>query len=219
MDPVLEKVILTIVGILVSSLLAWLGTQIVKYKKLIKQEEDATIKKTIDGSLKEGLKPIQDNITTMQTDITNMKTDIRNMKNDIASLQKFETNFSTRLEPTQEEIEHLKDDITEILDTLKRQGIDLKNITEKEQTLEKETRCAWRYRIRQLCHIYIARGYMSYEEYTQLQEMFNIYAAIGGNGQTKELYERTITLEIKSDTEIAALNAQNRGKSCPMVHE
>jgi hypothetical protein len=60
---------------------------------------------------------------------------------------------------------------------------------------------------------------MSYEEYTQLQEMFNIYAAIGGNGQTKELYERTIALEIKSDTEIAALNAQDRGKSCPMIHE
>jgi uncharacterized protein (UPF0335 family) len=148
-----------------------------------------------------------------------MKTDIGNMKKDIANLQKFETNFSTRLEPTQEEIEHLKDDITEILDTLKNQGVDLQNITEKEQTLEKETRCAWRYRIRQLCHIYIARGYMSYEEYTQLQEMFNIYAAIGGNGQTKELYERTIALEIKSDTEIAALNAQDRGKSCPMIHE
>ena len=226
MEAILEKIILTIVGIAVSGLITWLGAQIVKYKKLIKQQEDTTIKNTIDSSLKEGLKPIQDSIvnvkndmTNVKTDIGNMKKDISNMKKDITNLQKFETNFSTRLEPTQEEVEHLKDDITEILETLKQQGIDLQNITEKEAHLEKETRCAWRYRIRQLCHVYIARGYMSYEEYTQLQEMFNIYTAIGGNGQTKELYERTVELEIKSDTEIASINAQNRGKSCPMVHE
>ena len=142
------------------------------------------------------------------------------MQKDISKLQKSEINFTTRLEPTQEEIEHLKDDVTEILNTLKQQGIDLQNIREKEATLEKETRCAWRYRIRQLCHVYIARGYMSYEEYTQLQEMFNIYTAIGGNGQTKELYEKTLEVAgIKTDTEIASIEAQQRGKSCPMVHE
>ena len=212
MEPIIEKILLTIVGIAVSGLITWLSAQIVKYRKLIKKEEDATIKKTIDNSLETGLKPINESIATLQTNVSTMQTDI-------ANLQKFETNFSTRLKPTQEEIEHLKDDITEILDSLKQQGIDLQNIREKEQRLEKETRCAWRYRIRQLCHLYIARGYRSYEEYTQLQEMFNIYTAIGGNGQTKELYERTVELGIKSDTEIAAINAQNRGKSCPMVHE
>lgn len=223
MDPILEKVVLTIVGILVSGLITWLGAQIVRYRKLIKDQEDTNIKKTIDSSLEAGLKPIQESITNinsditnMKTDITNMQSDITNMKSDIQGLQKFETNFSTRLEPTQEEIEHLKDDITEILETLKAQGVDLQNIREKEQHLEKETRCAWRYRIRQLCHIYIARGYMSYEEYTQLQEMFNIYAAIGGNGQTQELYERTMDLEIKTDAEIAALKAQSRGSTCPL---
>lgn len=147
----------------------------------------------------------------MKNDISNMQIDIGNMKSDISNLQTFETNFSTRLEPTQEEIEHLKDDITEILNTLKQHGLDLENIREKEELLAHETRCAWRYRIRQLCHVYIARGYMSLDEFSQLQEMFNIYAAIGGNGQTKELYDRVVrTVEIKTAAEIEAIrrNAQ-----------
>jgi FtsZ-binding cell division protein ZapB len=48
----------------------------------------------------------------------------------------------------QEEIEHLKDDIQEILDGLKAQGLEIDNLTSREKTLEHETRCAWRYRIR-----------------------------------------------------------------------
>ena len=133
------------------------------------------------------------------------------MKNDIANLQTFETNFQTRLQPTQEEIEHLKDDITEIINTLKAQGVDLQNIKEKEEHLEHETRCAWRYRIRTLCHAYIQRGWMSHDEFSQLQEMYNLYTAIGGNGQTKELYERTMRLDIKTEAEIITmLEAQKK---------
>ena len=44
MDPVLEKALLTVVGILVTSLVTWLGAQIVKYKKLVKKEEDETVR-------------------------------------------------------------------------------------------------------------------------------------------------------------------------------
>ena len=202
MEDVLSKIFVSLAVAAITALAGWFGAQIVKYKKLIKKEEDETVKKTIVNTLTNELEPIR-------TDISNIKTDIVNMKNDIGGLQNFETNFSTRLKPTQEEIEHLKDDITEILSTLKQQGLDLKNLNEKEMHLEHETRCAWRYRIRQLCHIYIARGYMSFDEYSQLQEMFNIYTAIGGNGQTKELYDKVVnTVEIKTDAEIAAIKAQ-----------
>ena len=166
----------------------WLITQVRKYNGLIKKEEDATIKATFTAVLEDKLDPICK--------------DIGNMKNDIANLQTFETNFQTRLQPTQEEIEHLKDDITEIINTLKDQGVDLQNIKAKEEHLEHETRCAWRYRIRTLCHAYIQRGWMSHTEFSQLQEMYNLYTAIGGNGQTKELYERTMRLDIKTEAEI-----------------
>lgn len=213
MDPVLEKALLTIVGILVTSLITWLGAQIVKYKKLVKKEEDETVKSTIVNTLTTALQPIKSDIGELKTDVGTLKIDIDNMKNDISKLQTSEVSFTTRLNPMQDEIEHLKDDITEILNNLKAQGIELQNIHEKEELLAHETRCAWRYRIRQLCHAYIARGYMSFEEYSQLQEMYNIYSAIGGNGQTKELYDKTVsTLEIKTENEIQALKSLSEEK-------
>lgn len=213
MDPVLEKVLLTVVGILVTSLVTWLGAQIVKYKKLVKKEEDETVKSTIVNTLTTALQPIKSDIGELKVDVGTLKTDVSNMKNDISKLQTSEVNFTTRLNPMQDEIEHLKDDITEILNNLKKQGIELQNICEKEELLAHETRCAWRYRIRQLCHAYLARGYMSFEEYSQLQEMYNIYQAIGGNGQTKELYEKTVdTIEIKTDAEIQAIKALSESK-------
>ena len=217
MNPALEKALLTVVGILVTSLVTWLGAQIVKYKKLVKKEEDETIKSTIVNTLTTALQPIESNIgelktdvSTLKTDVSTLKIDVGNLKNDVSKLQTSEVNFTTRLNPMQDEIEHLKDDITEILNNLKEQGIELQNIHEKEELLAHETRCAWRYRIRQLCLAYLARGYMSFEEYSQLQEMYNIYKAIGGNGQTKELYEKTVdTVEIKTETEIIALRNLN----------
>ena len=222
MDPITEKIVLTIVGIAVSGLATWLGSQIVKYKKLIRQEEDATIKQTIESTLEKSLKPIETNVNSLTSDMTtikntvdSLKTDMDNVKQDIKVLQNSEVNFSTRLTPMQDEIEHLKDDITEILDNIKEQGVDIHNIKEREKTLEHETRCAWRYRIRQLCHAYLARGWMSNEEYGQLQEMYSLYTAIGGNGQTKELYERTVRIEIKPDAEAARILAEERRFTCP----
>lgn len=210
MNPIVEKIVLTIVGLLVSGLITWLGTQIAKYKKWAKKEEDETVKKTIVDTLTTNLQPIQNDISTLKTDVSNMQIDIGKMKKDIKNLQNSEINFTTRLNPMQDEIEHMKDDITVILENIRQHGIDLANVREKEQHLEHETRCAWRYRIRTLCHAYIKRGWMSHEEFSQLQEMFNLYTAIGGNGQTKELYDITMKLDILTDAEIAALQEQQK---------
>ena len=199
MDPIIEKFILTIVGIIATGLCTWLGVKISKYRKLIKQEEDNILKATIESTLQ----PINTTLGTLTTEIGSIKTDIGKMKTDIKNLQNSEINFETRLKPTQEEIEHMKDDVTEILGKLKDQGIDIENLQAQENRLEHETRCAWRYRIRSLCHAYLRRGWMSHDEYAQLQEMFNIYTAIGGNGQTKELYDRTMQLPMYNDEEAA----------------
>ena len=86
MDPIIEKVVLTIVGILVSGLVTWLGAQIVKYRKLVKKEEDETVKNTIVNTLTTSLQPIQDDISTLKTDVSNMQSDIGKMKKDIKSL-------------------------------------------------------------------------------------------------------------------------------------
>lgn len=184
-EEVWLKVVLTLAGSATTGLVGWLVFQIKKYRSLIKKEEDETVKNTIINTLSTELDPI---------------------KKDIKALQNSEVNFSTRLQPLQDEIDHLKDDITEILTDLKSKGVDLSNICEKERLLEHETRCAWRYRIRQLCHKYLERGCISHTEFSQLQEMYSIYTAIGGNGQTKELYEKTIRLDIKPDAEVWAID-------------
>ncbi|MBQ2124067.1 MAG: hypothetical protein II200_08820, partial [Bacteroidaceae bacterium] len=102
--------------------------------------------------------------TVKKTIQTTLSTELEPIKKDIKSLQNSEVNFSTRLQPLQEEIDHLKDDITEILADLKSKGVDLSNICEREQLLEHETRCAWRYRIRfaPFAKIYIDNKYSSY---------------------------------------------------------
>lgn len=204
MDPILEKIIMSAIGVIVPALITWLGAQIVKYRKKIKETEDKNIKAAIENALS----PIQTGIETLTTDVNIMTTDIGNMKTDIVNLQNSEINFSTRLKPMQDEIEHLKDDIQELLTSLEKQGLDLENMRQSEEILQKETRSAWRYRIRQLCHVYMERGCMTADEYDQLQKMFGIYEAIGGNGQTKDLYDRTKILPIKSKEEVEYLDSK-----------
>ena len=209
------KILVPIITFLATSLLAWLGSQIVKYRKLIKGQEDETIKNTIIDTLSSGLEPIKTDIGDLKTDVGNLKTDVGSiqtdigkMKTEIRNLQNSEINFSTRLKPMQDEIEHLKDDIQELLNALEQQGLDLEDMRKSEEILQKETRSAWRYRIRQLCHIYLERGCMAADEYDQLQKMFSIYEAIGGNGQTKDLYDRVKTLDIRPKEEIDYIDSK-----------
>ena len=56
---------------------------------------------------------------------------------------------------------------------------------------------SWRYRLIQLCRIYQRQGYMAADQYDQLTELYRLYHELGGNGQAKEEYERTIALEVK----------------------
>ena len=212
MKQILEKIVLTLVGLLVSGLVTWLGAQIAKYKKLNKKEEDQIVKNTIVETLSTGIEPIQIDISDLKNDVSKLKsdvssiqTDVSKMKKDIKNLQNSDVNFSTRLNPMYNKIDHLKNVITKLLYFFQKQCFYIENLKGQEEVLAKETRSAWRYRIRQLCHIYIARGYMTAEEFNQLQKMFCVYTAIGGNGQTKDLYDKAMNLPIKSPEEVQAV--------------
>jgi hypothetical protein len=98
-NPIVEKIIITVIGILITSLAGWLSAQIVKYKKLIKKEEDETVKNTIVSTLTTSLEPIKTDISVLKTDVGTLKTDVENMKDDIGKLQTSEVNFTTRLNP------------------------------------------------------------------------------------------------------------------------
>lgn len=58
---------------------------------------------------------------------------------------------------------------------------------------------SYRFRLVQLCKIYIKQGYMTQDQYDQLTEFYRLYHSLGGNGQAKEYYEKTMELEIRSE--------------------
>lgn len=55
---------------------------------------------------------------------------------------------------------------------------------------------SYKYRLVQLCKLYIKQGYMTQMQYDQLSEFYRLYTDLGGNGQAKEYYEKTIELPI-----------------------
>lgn len=56
---------------------------------------------------------------------------------------------------------------------------------------------SYRFRLIQLCQSFLKQGYMTSRQYEQLVEFFKVYTGLGGNGQAKEYYERTLKLPLK----------------------
>lgn len=99
--------------------------------------------------------------------------------NDIVEL------IDEKLKPIVEDIEELRTYIRKIEDKERR---DLTLII-----------ASYRFRLVQLCKIYIKQGYMTQDQYDQLTEFYKLYHSLGGNGQAKEYYEKTMELEIRSE--------------------
>ena len=55
---------------------------------------------------------------------------------------------------------------------------------------------SYRFRLTQLCKAYIQQGFMTNTEYEQLVEFYKVYTGLGGNGQAKTYYERTIKVPV-----------------------
>lgn len=60
---------------------------------------------------------------------------------------------------------------------------------------------SYRYRLVQLCRLYLRQGYMSTDQYEQLNEFYNLYHELGGNGQAQDFYERATRLPIRDTDE------------------
>lgn len=99
--------------------------------------------------------------------------------NDIVEL------IDEKLKPIVEDIEELRTYIRKIEDK-ERQDLTL-------------IIASYRFRLVQLCKIYIKQGYTTQDQYDQLTEFYKLYHSLGGNGQAKEYYEKTIELEIRSE--------------------
>lgn len=91
-----------------------------------------------------------------------------------------------------EKLKPILDDIEEIRGYIRR--------TENKEKRDLELIIAsYRFRLVQLCKLYIKKGYMTQDEYDQLTEFFKLYSSLGGNGQAKEYYEKTVKLEIRAE--------------------
>ena len=88
-----------------------------------------------------------------------------------------------KLEPIVQEIEELRKYIREV-DVNENNRINL-------------IIASYRFRLVQLCQIYLRQGYMTSDQYEQLSEFFKVYAGLGGNGQAKAYYDKAIQLPIK----------------------
>lgn len=84
--------------------------------------------------------------------------------------------------------------ITKDLNNLRSFVLEEKKISERYIEI---ILASYRFRLIQLCQSFLKQGYMTSGQYEQLVEFFKVYAGLGGNGQAKEYYERTLKLPLK----------------------
>ena len=60
---------------------------------------------------------------------------------------------------------------------------------------------SYRFRLIQLCKMFLAQGYITTSQMEQLTEFYKIYTGLGGNGQAKVYYDKAINLPPKVDVE------------------
>ena len=89
-----------------------------------------------------------------------------------------------KLEPIVQEIEELRKYIREV-DVNENNRINL-------------IIASYRFRLVQLCQIYLHQGYMTSDQYEQLSEFFKVYSGLGGNGQAKAYYDKAMQLPVKN---------------------
>lgn len=97
---------------------------------------------------------------------------------------KLDDTIEAKLEPIVHEIEELRAYVRKV-DTEEKRKLDL-------------IIASYRYRLVQLCKIYLKQGFMTQDQFEQLSEFYKMYHGLGGNGQAEEFYDKTRALPIKN---------------------
>lgn len=98
--------------------------------------------------------------------------------------EKLDDAIDEKLAPIIGEIEQLRDYIRNV-DIEEKRKLDL-------------IIASYRYRLVQLCKIYLRQGFMTQDQFEQLSEFYKMYHGLGGNGQAEVFYDKTSALPIKS---------------------
>ena len=91
--------------------------------------------------------------------------------------------IDSKLEPIVADIEELRTYIRETQDI--------------EKSHMKLIIASYRYRLMQICKLYLKQGYMTSEQFDQLTEFYKLYTGLGGNGQAKEFFDKACELPIR----------------------
>ena len=69
-----------------------------------------------------------------------------------------------------------------ILDDIEEIRVYIRKTESKEKRDLDLIIASYRFRLVQLCKLYMKKGYMTQDEYDQLTEFFKLYSSLGGNG-------------------------------------
>lgn len=64
---------------------------------------------------------------------------------------------------------------------------------------------SYRYRLVQLCKIYLKQGYLTPAQFDQINEFYTLYHELGGNSNADNYYDKVKALEVKDDDEASLL--------------
>ena len=102
-------------------------------------------------------------------------------------------------EREQDETEHIVDAHLEpVINDIEELRRYIMNIDTEENRKMGLIISSYRFRLIQLCKLYLRQQYMTQDQYDQLTEFYKLYTGLGGNGQAKEYYEKVIILPIRN---------------------
>ena len=105
----------------------------------------------------------------------------------------------------QEKRENTRNLIREELEPILREiadlHIQLQGCVDTETQHISAIRVSYRYRLITLCRTYMRQGYITPDQFEQLNEFYTVYRNIGGNGQAEEYYNKVMALDIISEEE------------------
>lgn len=105
--------------------------------------------------------------------------------------EKMEEAIEEKLAPVLHEIEELRAYIRNV-DTLNAHHLNL-------------IIASYRYRLVQLCKIYLKQGYLTPMQFDQINEFYTLYHELGGNSNADNYYQKIKSLEVKDDDSIQVL--------------
>lgn len=108
-------------------------------------------------------------------------------------IQPVKTELEKKIELVLDKVEELNFSTQEAIREIKGK---VDEVEQEERMHIRRIVRSWRFRIIQLCELYMEQGFITKVQFTQLAEMYSLYKSLGGNGQVTDYYEKAKALEV-----------------------